>query len=301
MATGIGNRDMSSYSRDFLTAALGLLAVAILVLIWRNDILLPAILKPFTRRTISEIIELRVYPIKSCRGFTVNSTTMTRQGLDLDRRWMFVDENKREFLTIRQKSQMTLINTQLDGDDLKISIKDSGESVRIPARPTQEWLNNNTKLTLVKIWGTDTDAYEYPEEINRNFTRFFEDKVSLVYKGPTPRICGGNGAKRFLGREETVHFPDVLPVQISSHASMEELNGRLKAKGHAEIPIERFRPNIIIKGDGAWTEDSWKTVKINGSSLDKIIIDVVSRCARCQVPNVDCVSFLDVHDWEHKC
>jgi uncharacterized protein len=292
--------EISVSSRDFISTALGLLAFAILVLIWQKDNVLPLIRNPLSHRTISEIVELRVYPIKSCRGFKVDRTTVTRQGLDLDRRWMFVDENKHEFLTIRQKSQMTLINTKLDGDDLVISIKDTGEFVRVPARPTQEWLDNNTKLTSVKIWGTETDAYEYPEEINRTFTRFFEEMVSLVYKGPTPRICGGNGAKKFLGREESVNFPDVLPIQISSHASIEELNSRLKAKGHAEIPIERFRPNIVIKGDGAWTEDSWKTVKINGSTGAKIIIDVVARCARCQVPNVDCVSILSTEIYQDK-
>ena len=276
---------ISVSTRDWVTAALGLLAILVLVLIWQKDIVVP---KFFAHRTVSEIIELRVYPIKSCRGFKVESTTVTRQGLDLDRRWMFVDENKHEFLTIRQKSQMTLINTKLEGDDLVISIAGTGEFVRIPARPNQEWLEKNTKLTSVLIWGTETDAYEYPEEINRTFTKFFEDKVSLVYKGPSPRICGGNGAKEYLGREESVNFPDVLPVQISSSASIDELNTRLKAKGHGEISIERFRPNIVIKGDGAWTEDSWKTVRIN----DNIVIDVVARCARCQVPNVDCVSFL---------
>ena len=99
-----------------------------------------------------------------------------------------------------------------------------------------------------------------------------------------------NGAKEYLGREESVNFPDVLPVQISSYASIEELNSRLKNKGQAESPIERFRPKIVTKGDGAWTEDNWKTVKINGSTLEAIMIDVVARCGRCQVPNVDCVS-----------
>lgn len=278
-------------ARDFVTVSLGLLAILVLVLIWQKDIVLP---KLFTRRTLSEIVELRVYPIKSCRGFKVDSTTVTRKGLDLDRRWMFVDENKHEFLTIRQKSQMTLINTKLDGDELVISVSGTGESIRIPARPDQEWLDGNTKLTSVTIWGSETDAYEYPEKINETFTKFFEEKVSLVYKGPTARICGGNGSKEFLGREESINFPDVLPVQISSCASMDELNTRLKAKGHAEIPIERFRPNIVIKGDGAWTEDAWKTVRINGSGSSSITVDVVARCARCQVPNVDCVSGLRI-------
>jgi uncharacterized protein len=257
-------------------------------------------LNPFASRgTVSEIVELRIYPIKSCRGIKVDRTTLTRRGLDLDRRWMFVDDKKHEFITIRQKSQMTLIDTAIsaDGQVLTISIRDTDKSVNIPARPTTEWLQANTKLQQVGIWRQQTDGYEYGEDINSVFTDFFGEKVSLIYKGPTPRICQGNGAAKFLGREETVNFPDVLPVQIASQSSLQELNSRLTAKGEEPLTIERFRPNIIIKGDVPWSEDSWKTVRINGSASliglitganrDALDIDVVARCARCQVPNVN--------------
>lgn len=258
------------------------------------------LLNPFASRgTVSEIVELRIYPIKSCRGIKVDRTTLTRQGLDLDRRWMFVDDKKHEFITIRQKSQMTLIDTAIsaDGQVLTISIRDTDKSVNIPARPTAEWLQANTKLQQVGIWRQQTDGYEYGEDINSVFTDFFGEKVSLIYKGPTPRICQGNGAAKFLGREENVNFPDVLPVQIASQSSLQELNSRLTAKGEEPLTIERFRPNIIIKGDVPWSEDSWKTVRINGSASliglitganrDALDIDVVARCARCQVPNVN--------------
>lgn len=143
------------------------------------------------------------------------------------------------------------------------------------------------------------------------FTEFFKKPVKLVYKGPTPRILRGNGAPDLLGREESTNFPDVMPVLIANEASLRELNGRLKEKGHEEISIERFRPNIIVRGKDsqtendkapeAWSEDSWKTVRIieaeqqQQSTLSSILsstskgleIDVQARCARCQVPNVD--------------
>jgi uncharacterized protein YcbX len=267
-------------------------------------LILPAMVSttfnPFaTRGTVSEIVELRIYPIKSCRGIKVDRTALTRQGLDLDRRWMFVDEKKHEFITIRQKSQMTLIDTAISADsqDLTISIRNTDKSVKVPARPTAQWLEANTKLQQVEIWGHQTDGYKYSDEINSVFTEFFGEKVSLVYKGPTPRICGGNGAAQFLGREESVNFPDVLPIQIASQSSLQELNSRLTKKGQDALTVERFRPNIIIKGDVPWSEDSWKIVRINGSSSflgsivggnrDALDIDVVARCARCQVPNVD--------------
>ena len=257
-------------------------------------------LNPFgPRGTVSEIVELRIYPIKSCRGISIDRTTLTRQGLDLDRRWMFVDAKKREFITIRQKSQMTLIDTAIsaDGQELTISIHGTDKSVTVPARPTAQWLAANTKLQQVEIWGHQTDGYEYGDDVNAVFTDFFGNNVSLIYKGPTPRICQGNGSARFLGREETVNFPDVLPVQIASQSSLQELNARLVEKGADVLTIERFRPNIIIKGDDPWSEDSWKTVRINGSpslfgsitgaNRAALDIDVAARCARCQVPNVN--------------
>lgn len=145
------------------------------------------------------------------------------------------------------------------------------------------------------------------------FTDFLKKPVKLVYKGPTPRILRGNGAPGILGREESTNFPDVMPLQIANDASIRELNSRLRGKGHPEITIERFRPNIIVRGattlssleddkaPKAWTEDSWKTVKILNSTDEQktgitgllggrqkgLEIDVQARCARCQVPNVD--------------
>ena len=241
----------------------------------------------------SEIISLRIYPIKSCRGFQVEKTTLRKRGLDLDRQWMFVDAHTREFLTIRQIPQMTLVNTALssDGSDLEISITGHENRIRVPARPSNPWLTANTDLLPAKIWGTDTDGYAYGDDVNKHFSSFFGRDVSLVYKGPTPRILAGNGAPDQIGRRESTHFADVLPVQIASQASLHELNSRLAGRGESPITVERFRPNVLIKGTGApWSEDSWKLVRLIRSDpahQKALDLDVVARCARCQVPNVD--------------
>lgn len=87
----------------------------------------------------------------------------------------------------------------------------------------------------------------------------------------------------------------MLPVLVASLASLADLNAHLEAKGHAALSIERFRPNIIIRGHKAWEEDSWRLVRINGSltcalpffNTSALDLDAVARCARCQVPNVD--------------
>ncbi|RVX73558.1 hypothetical protein B0A52_02446 [Exophiala mesophila] len=250
--------------------------------------------------TVSEITDLRIYPIKSCRGISVKSAKLTRQGLELDRRWMFVDSSKK-FVTIRSKEQMTLINTAVDesAGELVVTIrKDQDKQIRVPLFPSRGWLEEHADLINVDVWEYITDAYEYKDpKIKSIFSEFFGEDVSLVMKGPTPRIIRGNGDSEHLGRTESVNFPDVLPVLIGTESSLEELNSRLEQGGHKAITIERFRPNIVIKGDAPWSEDEWKTVRINGDSSyltsmmggnrNAIDIDVVARCARCQVPNVD--------------
>ncbi|KAL1846650.1 hypothetical protein Plec18167_004961 [Paecilomyces lecythidis] len=240
----------------------------------------------------SEVVALRIYPIKSCRGFEVNKTSVQLHGLDLDRQWMFVDAITREFLTIRQIPQMTLINTGLsqDGDYLELSITGAEElrTIRVPARPSSDWLAANTTLAQVKIWDIYTDGHLYGPEINDFFSKFLERAVCLVYKGPTPRILRGNGSPQIIGRTQDTYFPDVLPLLIGSEASLAELNSRLTAKGVDPITIERFRPNIIVRGTAPWEEDSWKLVRFRGSeSTRPLDVDVVARCARCQVPNVN--------------
>lgn len=257
--------------------------------------------------TVSEIVELRIYPIKSCRGLSIPSAQLTTSGLHLDRQWMFVDEDNK-FVTIRQKPQMTLVNTSIDSANEQLVITvgdDKTKQISVPLYPTPDWLKENAKPVIVNIWEYDTEAYMYTDpQIQALFRDFIGEgkPVSLVMKDPhVPRICGGNGAPDVLGRKATVNFPDVLPLQIASASSLEELNGRLADKGHTAITVERFRPNIIIRGGEPWTEDSWKTVRINGSTAPgaswlpsavagvtgAIDIDVVARCARCQVPNVD--------------
>jgi uncharacterized protein YcbX len=287
---------------------LGLILLIPLILIprikgWPKSAKIPMLLRLWRQpKQSSEIVSLRMYPIKSCRGLEVQSTVLKEHGLDLDRRWMLVDAATNEFLTIRQIPDMTRIGTALsaDGNDLLVNIPKPGmeaqfHTIRIPSRPDPEWLAANTKTGPVKIWHTDTDGYLYSEEINAPFSAFLGRDVALVYKGPTPRVLRGNGAPNLLGRVQSTGFPDVHPVLIASESSLDELNGRLKRAGADPITIERFRPNIIIRGGAPWSEDSWKTVRITGQKagsgkavgVTSIDLDVVARCGRCQVPNVD--------------
>lgn len=248
-----------------------------------------------------EVVSLRIYPIKSCRGIEVNTTRLMKTGLSLDRNWMFIGAEDRKFLTIRSDPSMTLIDTKITVNEkgeqiLEVSIHDTEDRIAIPAFPSEKWLKENTTLGTVEIWEADTDAWEYSAEINKIFSKFFNKEVALVYKGPTDRNVAVNGKEELYGSATPHKFADVMSLQIASEASIKDLNRRL---GHEEgskdaLTIERFRPNIIIRGrdDHPWEEDTWKRIRIstmlrNEEALYKIDLDVVARCARCQVPNVN--------------
>lgn len=274
----------------------------------------------------TKITDLKIYPIKSCRGFSIKASTLTRMGLKYDRCCMFVDA-KHKFITIRDKPEMTLIKTfvredesgkatlevtfpavvHAEGQDPEVDYEQA-TMISVPLNADEEWLSNNTELLDAEIWEFETDAYaftvpEVADAVTKYFTSFnSEAKVQLVTKGPTPRPCRGNGAYELLGRKEFVNFPDVLPIQVASETSLRELNSRLSSSGSDEITVERFRPNVIVDSDNleAWEEDEWRTLRINppktylgslstitGIKNEAIDIDVVARCARCQVPNVN--------------
>lgn len=251
----------------------------------------------------TEIVSLRIYPIKSCRGIEVTSTRLKKTGLSLDRNWMFISKDDRKFMTIRGDSSMTLIDTNIVEDgatgeqQLEVSIHGTDASVLVPAFPTRKWLESNTKLGTVEIWEQETDAWEYDDSINAPFSKFFNKPVALVYKGPTDRMVAVNGRKELYGSETPHHFADVMSLQVASEASIKDLDRRVSAKGGnvpRDLTIERFRPNIIVKGrdDHPWEEDTWKRIRItttlhNEEAIYRIDLDAVARCARCQVPNVN--------------
>jgi hypothetical protein len=250
----------------------------------------------------TEIVSMRIYPIKSCRGIEVDSTRLRKTGLTLDRNWMFISKADRKFMTIRGDSSMTLIDTAIVEDEktkeqmLEVSIHGTDSRVLVPAFPSKEWLEKNTTLGTVEIWEQETDGYVYGDEINKPFCTFFDKEVALVYKGPTKRLVAVNGREELYGSATPHHFADVMSLQVANESSIKDLNRRLGLKGKDvphDLTIERFRPNIIVRGrdDHPWEEDTWKRIRIKTTlheeeAIYQLDLDAVARCARCQVPNV---------------
>ncbi|WP_308601708.1 MOSC domain-containing protein [Massilia sp. Dwa41.01b] len=65
-------------------------------------------------------------------------------------------------------------------------------------------------------------------------------------------------------------------------ASLEEINFRLRAAGRAAVPMDRFRPNLVVDGLDPFEED-YLAELVCGD----IVVKPVKPCARCPIPAVD--------------
>jgi uncharacterized protein YcbX len=73
-------------------------------------------------------------------------------------------------------------------------------------------------------------------------------------------------------------FPDAYPMLVCNAASLEDLNQRLPAP----LPMERFRPNLVVSGLPAWAEDHIDTLTIG-----PVTLRLVKPCTRCVIPSLD--------------
>ena len=48
------------------------------------------------------------------------------------------------------------------------------------------------------------------------------------------------------------------------------------------LPMERFRPNLVVRGTAPYEEDLWKRIRIGDVELA-----VVKPCSRCAIPTTD--------------
>ena len=222
----------------------------------------------------ARIARLFIYPIKSCAGVEVSEAVLTESGLDLDRAWMLVDEEG-EFVSQRELPRMALVKPQLKHYEVvlrapgMLALHLQIDAVEARAR--------------VRVWDDEVNAFDMGETAAQWFSDFLGKKLRLVRFDPEQRRVS---SRKWTGEIEALNqFSDGFPVLVASEASLAELNRRLAAAGHAEVGMERFRPNIVLAGVDAHDEDRLDTMRI--SADEEVHLRPVKPCARCPIPNID--------------
>ncbi|KAI5480162.1 UDP-galactose transporter [Pseudohyphozyma bogoriensis] len=257
-----------------------------------------------------------VFPIKSCRGIQIQSSGFTATGLDYDRNWMIVEEKTHKFLTARTVPRMILIGTAISIPDgtLTITVPESSEypetSFTVPLAPPSD---DTAWHPDFKIWSSPAlDGWVVgSEECQKLLSAYMGKPVLLIQKGREPREAGPTGYVQGLPgvslqytEHPSVSFADEYPILVVGRDSLNHLDHLVmtdKAVQDAQprfdrekwkdggIEIQRFRGNVVVKGCEPWVEESWQAVRFipveEGAEQEDW--EIVSRCGRCQLPNVD--------------
>lgn len=217
---------------------------------------------------MTAVSSLTYYPIKACRGFDLRAANVERMGLENDRRLMVISLENR-FLTQREYPKFALVTPTLQNDSITLSAP-GFDSLQFPVKASGHTFP-------VQIWGSHgVPAVDQGDETAEWFSEWLDAPVRLV------RIA--DGYKRKVNAEYAVNeddhtgFADGYPILLIAEESLQDLNSRLDSP----LPMNRFRPNLVVKGCEPFAEDGWKRIRIGDVEMAP-----VKPCARCKVTTID--------------
>jgi uncharacterized protein len=216
---------------------------------------------------------LFIYPVKSLRGIRVVNGKVDTLGLLGDRRFLIVDEAGAP-LTQRALPRMAQVETALTDSDLVL--RASGvSSCAIPRRTT-----GPSSPRTVSVWqSTNLIADDCGDDPAKWLEAFLGVSCRLVRIGEQfrrPVLSPRSNA------HDIVTFADAFPFLVTSEASLSELNDRLVAKGEEPIPMDRFRPNLVVSDCTPFEEDTWRRVQIG-----EVTFRAGGPCSRCIMTTTD--------------
>lgn len=211
----------------------------------------------------AELDSITIYPVKSCRGVRVESAELVARGLADDRRYMLVDETGR-FITQRDEHSLARVDVIRDGNAWTLSAPGLSQLTLSEASYTGQ-------LLPVEVWRSTVAARVVPDA-SAWFSAHLGRACRLVYF-PERSL---RQVEHEAGR--AVAFQDAYPFLVISLATLEDLNRRVAQP----LQMERFRPNLVVRGVDAYAEDGWSRFRIGAAEFR-----VTRPCVRCVVTTLD--------------
>jgi uncharacterized protein YcbX len=211
------------------------------------------------------------HPIKSCAPVSHAAVRLDVLGLPWDRHWVIAHDGK--FLSQRDVPELALVGAEVGNDALTARHPHLPPLV-IPLRPANPRIE-----TSVIVWKDTVTAWDEGDEAATWLSRIVGNSVRLLRISDSARRPVN---PKYATRPATTAFSDGFPILIATGASLDELNRRLRSKGAAPVPMNRFRPNLVVSGTEPFAEDRWRTIRIGDA-----LIDIVKPCSRCIVTSID--------------
>ncbi|NUS12340.1 MAG: MOSC domain-containing protein, partial [Streptomyces sp.] len=217
-----------------------------------------------------EVVELTYYPVKGCAGIAASEAIVTPAGLAHDRSFMVVGEEGR-FRTQRRDPRLALILPGIDAAGERLTLRAPGHGeVAVD-------VDTIGVRRPVELFGTPYRGIDQGDTVARWLSDVLATPSRLVRVPPEhDRVTDG----RTPG---TAGWADSGALHVLSRSSLDLLNEKIAARGAEPLPMNRFRPNLVIDGwDAPHTEDRAHRVRIGGTELAYAKLAV-----RCAVTLVD--------------
>jgi len=216
------------------------------------------------------VASLHRYVIKSCRGESLDDAVLDARGIADDRRFMVVDASG-GFLSQRQLPRLALIVPHLSDTLVTLTAPDV-------APLTIDLSLLRTRLP-VSVWEHRGEGEDCGDAAAAWLTSALARPARLVRmpddarRAVDPRYADS--------ASDQTGYSDGYPLLLVNRASLDALNARLPVP----VPLDRFRPNLVIAGAEPFAEDAWRRIRIGD-----VEFAVVKPCARCVTITVDQVT-----------
>ena len=238
------------------------------------------------RKDVPTVFDLKIYPIKSCAPITLDEACATETGFKYDRMAQVSSEGS--YCTPRDKKYAKLFHIKPSIEKNVLSLASPEEENNVLTVDLDSPNPKTKPVQAVPMIGPKVKLQDYGDEV----AKWLEKAVGC--KGV--RLTGiGEGYKRIVevnpDQNEAlpptkeaypVSLADEAPYLLTSTSSLFDLNRKLKKRGKGTIPMQRFRPNIVLDGLKPWEEDSFSRIRIGS-----VEFHVWQRCGRCAMTTID--------------
>lgn len=211
--------------------------------------------------------ELYVYPFKSARAVPKQQVRLGATGIEWDRHWMAANRDG-VFMSQRTQPRLARIVPEIGEDALTLHVPDL-EPLTLPLEPAGD-------ARSARVWNDTVTALDQGDAASAWLSRAVGEEARLLRIAPvldrraSPEYAGAN--------PPPVTFVDGFPLLIVNLASLDALNARMPDP----VPLERFRPNVVLEGLEPFVEDRIDTLHIG-----PVTLRLVKPCTRCVITATD--------------
>lgn len=221
---------------------------------------------------------VHVHPVKSMRALTRTEAEVEPWGLAEDRRWAVIDAAN-EVVTQRRHPRMALATAEpLPGGGIALSAPGHPTlEVEVPTPPPA------TPTLTMEIFGKFVEVVPAAPAAAAWLSSYLESDVRLVHMDAPEHRRPVDPDYALPG--ETVSLADGYPLLVATTTSLDALNSLIAQGDHADegpLPMNRFRPNLVIEGTAPWAEDGWKRLAVG-----EVTFRVARPCGRCVLTTTD--------------